>query len=191
LPFAPLAVVDFFYYWHHRLQHVSPIFWVIHRLHHSAESLNALAAYRIHPLEEPMRVFTMTIPIVLLFHITPVEGAWIAFALGQLGTFIHSNIRLPFGPMTAVLMGPQLHRLHHSFLPEHLDRNYSSAFPVWDILFGTYVPPKPGEWPETGLANGERPGSVFHETLAPFVAWGKGALRLFGLGVEKPERELV
>jgi len=178
LPFAPAVIYDFFYYWHHRLQHRSPVFWPIHRLHHSTRSLNALAAFRIHWLEEPMRVVTMTIPTVLLFHITPVEGAWIAFALGQLATFIHVNIRLPFGPFTRVLMGPQLHRLHHSFKPEHLDRNYSAIFPVWDVIFGTYVPPKSGEWPETGLAGGERARSVLEESSLPFVTWGKSAGRL-------------
>jgi sterol desaturase/sphingolipid hydroxylase (fatty acid hydroxylase superfamily) len=190
LPFAPAVIYDFFYYWHHRLQHRSLVFWPIHRLHHSTESLNALAAFRIHWLEEPMRVFTMTIPAILLFHITPVEGAWMAVVLGQLGVFIHVNIRVPFGPFTKVLMGPQLHRLHHSPKPEHLDRNYSAIFPMWDVLFGTYVAPKPGEWPGTGLAGGERAGTVLQETAHPFIKWGGGSLNLIRGGGRR-ERTLA
>ncbi len=187
LPIVPVAIYDFFYYWHHRLQHRSPAFWPIHRLHHSTESLNAIGAFRIHWLEDPMRVFTMTIPTILLFHITPVESAWAAFVFGQLGTFIHANIRIPFGPFTKVFMGPQLHRLHHSFKPEHLDRNYSAILPMWDVLFGTYVAPKPGEWPQTGLADGQHAGAIPQEMALPFVAWGKASSILFRPG-HKPEQ---
>jgi sterol desaturase/sphingolipid hydroxylase (fatty acid hydroxylase superfamily) len=177
LPFFPLLVFDFFYYWHHRLQHTVPSFWVIHRLHHSTESVNALASFRHHWLEEPMRVFTMTIPMALLFDITPVQGAWIAFALGQLGVFIHANLRIPFGRLTPLFTGPQLHRLHHSYKPEHLNKNYSAIFPVWDILFGTYCSPKRGEWPATGLgAAAQHPDSVVYETAFPFLAWRRTAV---------------
>jgi sterol desaturase/sphingolipid hydroxylase (fatty acid hydroxylase superfamily) len=173
LPLLPLLVVDFFYYWHHRWQHNVPSLWAIHRLHHTTESVNALAALRIHWLEEPMRVLTITIPMALVFQITPVEGAWIAFALAQLGIFIHANVRLPFGRLTPLFTGPQLHRLHHSSKPEHLDRNFAAIFPLWDILFGTYVPPRRGEWPETGLGAGQRAGSIAHETAFPFMTWGR------------------
>jgi len=179
LPLVPLFIFDFFYYWHHRLQHRVPVFWVTHRLHHTTESLNALAALRIHWLEEPLRVFTITIPMVILFRITPVEGAWIAFALGQLGIFIHANLRLPFGRFTPVFTGPQLHRLHHSLEPEHRDRNYSATFPVWDVLFGTYCPPKRAEYPVTGLREDQHAGPLVEENLLPFVTWGRAVSRLF------------
>ena len=173
LPFIPLAIFDFFYYWHHRFQHRIPALWATHRLHHSIESLNALAAYRIHWLEEPLRIFTIVVPMSLLLQITPVQGAWIAFALAQIGILIHSNLRLPYGRLTPVLVGPQLHRLHHSSADEHQDKNYAGAFPFWDILFGTYISPRRGEWPPTGLRGGEHSGNVFEETAHPFLAWGK------------------
>jgi sterol desaturase/sphingolipid hydroxylase (fatty acid hydroxylase superfamily) len=170
LPLVPLFVSDFFYYWHHRLQHRVPALWTSHRLHHSAEGLNALASYRVHWLEEPLRVFTMVIPMGILFDINAVQGAWIAFALAQMGLLIHTNVRIPYGPLTPVLLGPQLHRLHHSPAPEHRDKNYAANFPVWDILFGTYVAPKRGEWPSTGLPDGERAHSIPYELAYPFVA---------------------
>jgi len=111
--------------------------------------------------------------MALLFEITPVEGAWIAFALGQLGILIHANVRIPFGPLTPLLTGPQLHRLHHSFEPRHLGRNYAAIFPLWDILFRTYCPPRRGEWPVTGLGDGQLAGSFAHENAYPFLVWGK------------------
>src|SRR5205807_714592 len=33
LPLVPLFVFDFFYYWHHRLQHRIPVLWEQHQLH--------------------------------------------------------------------------------------------------------------------------------------------------------------
>ena len=177
LPLIPLFIFDFFYYWHHRLQHVSPAFWPVHRLHHSMESLNAIGTLRIHWLEEPMRALTITIPMSLLFNIGPVRAAAIGFALSQWAMFAHSNLRIPLGPFTGVLTGPQLHRLHHSLLPEHQDKNFTSMLPLWDILFGTYVGPKKGEWPATGLAGGEHPRGTLYETAWPFVTWGRACVR--------------
>jgi sterol desaturase/sphingolipid hydroxylase (fatty acid hydroxylase superfamily) len=173
LPFAPLLIADFFYYWHHRFQHRIPALWATHRLHHGTESLSALASYRIHWLEEPIRIFTMVIPTALLFNITPVQGAWIAFGLAQMGILIHANVRIPYGPMTRVLTGPQLHRLHHSSASQHRDKNYSAVFPIWDMLFGTYVAPKKDEWPATGLGEGVRQGSILEENAYPFLALGR------------------
>lgn len=173
LPFLPLLITDFFYYWHHRLQHRVPALWTTHRLHHGIQSLNALAAYRVHWLEEPLRIATMVIPMALLFQIDAVQGAWIAFGLAQMGYLIHANIRIPYGPLTRVITGPQLHRLHHSFAPEHRDRNYSAVFPIWDILFGTYVAPKKAEWPATGLGEDEPEGNMLEETAYPFLALGR------------------
>lgn len=174
LPLVPLFIADFFYYWHHRLQHRVPALWTTHRLHHSAQTLNAVASYRVHWLEEPLRVFTMVLPMGILFNISPVQGAWIAFALAQMGILIHANMRIPYGPLTPVVLGPQLHRLHHSNAPEHLDRNYSANFPIWDIVFGTYVAPKRGEWPTTGLPGGERARSIPYEAAYPIIAlWQK------------------
>jgi len=180
LPAIPVLIFDFFYYWHHRLQHVVPVLWPIHRLHHTIENLNALAAYRVHWLELPMRVFTITIPMAFLFNITPLEDAWVAFLVVQLSLFIHANLRLPLGFLTPVLMGPQLHRLHHSVEPEHQNMNYAAFFPIWDIVFGTYIGPKRREWPVTGIYDGEPLGNVFREMAYPFTAWCRSITALFG-----------
>ncbi|TMH89489.1 MAG: sterol desaturase family protein [Betaproteobacteria bacterium] len=37
-----------------------------------------------------------------------------------------------------VLYSPIGHRIHHSALPEHKDKNLGFLFPVWDWMFGTY-----------------------------------------------------
>jgi sterol desaturase/sphingolipid hydroxylase (fatty acid hydroxylase superfamily) len=68
--------------------------------------------------------------------------------------FNHANIRLRLGPLTPILCGPQYHRIHHSRLPEHQDKNFAALFPVIDMMFGTYHRPSRDEFPPTGLISG-------------------------------------
>ena len=37
-----------------------------------------------------------------------------------------------------VLVSPVAHRIHHSDLPEHHDRNLGHVFIIWDRIFGTW-----------------------------------------------------
>jgi uncharacterized membrane protein SpoIIM required for sporulation/sterol desaturase/sphingolipid hydroxylase (fatty acid hydroxylase superfamily) len=65
-PAIPFIVFDFFYYWHHRLQHVVPALWEQHKLHHMDESVYCITSGRHHWLEEAIRVFTIVIPMAIL-----------------------------------------------------------------------------------------------------------------------------
>lgn len=168
LPFVPVLVVDFFYYWTHRLQHRVPALWAQHKLHHTEYALCAASALRHHWLEETIKVFTVWIPIGVLIKITAGGNSFLLPILAYWGFFIHANLRLPLGPLTRVFSGPQIHRLHHSALPEHFDKNFAANFPIWDILFGTYCHPRSGEWPPTGMADGERIRGVMHGLILPF-----------------------
>ena len=51
--------------------------------------------------------------------------------------FIHSNIKINLGPLERLIVTPQYHRIHHSRLPEHVDRNFSDRLVLWDQVFGT------------------------------------------------------
>ena len=159
---------DGLYYAFHRLQHRSPLLWRQHMLHHSEHSLNATTAARHHWLEDPLRIFTMTLPLALLFEAPPqiVGVAGVLFATW--GFFIHANIRLALGPLTTIFCGPQLHRIHHSRLPEHRDKNFAAFFPLWDRLFGTYWAPRPDEFPPTGLIDGSWHRNIRQALLSPF-----------------------
>ena len=103
-----MLVFDFFYYWHHRLQHEIPALWEQHKLHHMDETLSCLTNLRHHWLEEGIRVFTITIPMTFLIGLTPVQGVLISSAIAQWAVFIHANLRIPLGPLTPVFAGPQL-----------------------------------------------------------------------------------
>ncbi len=184
---AFFAIFDFFYYWFHRAQHVFAWFWPLHKLHHSERSVNITTTLRHHWLEEPIRVWVILLPMGLLFEQKPVTIAWIATTIMLWGYFVHTNLRLPLGPLTGVFAGPQWHRIHHSIEPEHADRNFAAFFPVYDKLFGTYVRPRPGEYPATGLHSREDLNGPLRAVFSPFRDWWR-ALRQ---GRSEPSRNGV
>jgi Sterol desaturase len=179
LPFIPMLVFDFFYYWHHRLQHEVPALWEQHKLHHMDETLSCLTNLRHHWLEEGIRVFTITIPMTFLIGLTPVQGVLVSSAIAQWAVFIHANLRIPLGPLTPVFAGPQLHRIHHSRELKHTNKNYAAFFPIWDILFRTYHRPASQEWPATGVHSGENVHDLWSASVLPFRGWFKMTSHIF------------
>jgi sterol desaturase/sphingolipid hydroxylase (fatty acid hydroxylase superfamily) len=93
--------------------------------------------------------------------------------LASYGPFFHANLRLGFGKANVLLVSPQVHRIHHSRLPQHADTNFVIAFPIWDILFGTYHHPAPDEFPPTGVEGEPEILSLTDAALLPFREWRK------------------
>lgn len=157
-----LVLFDFFYYWFHRLQHASPFMWRYHRYHHSDPNTTVTTATRHHWLEEVMRYFLMTIPLVVLVGHPEVVFPWLGIAIGVDGLFIHWNTRLRLGFLNGVVVGPQYHRLHHSIQPVHINKNFSVMFPLWDRIFGTQCLPQGHEFPDTGVSEVRSPNGWRH-----------------------------
>jgi sterol desaturase/sphingolipid hydroxylase (fatty acid hydroxylase superfamily) len=150
---------DFFFYWYHRWTHVNAFLWQHHKMHHTDRELEAISTARQNWVEAVFNALFIAVPMILLFKTDP-RDQWSAglFAgltvgiLNNLLTLSHMNVRLHVGWFARLWCGPQNHRIHHSLQPEHIDKNFAFVFPVWDMLFGTYVHPKKGEFPATGVA---------------------------------------
>jgi sterol desaturase/sphingolipid hydroxylase (fatty acid hydroxylase superfamily) len=164
---------DFFYYWLHRLQHESPFLWQEHKLHHMDEQLCALTSLRQHWLDSLLIGSTVTIPMAILFKLDPIQGTIVGSLVAVWAAFVHANIRLHLGPAGVLIGNPQLHRIHHSRLRDHNDRNYAPFFPIWDVLFGTYHHPKPDEYPLTGVRNENEVEGFMAAATLPFREWRK------------------
>jgi sterol desaturase/sphingolipid hydroxylase (fatty acid hydroxylase superfamily) len=168
---------DFLQYWLHRWQHKSSWLWQTHKFHHSDTALNATTQSRHHLLH----LFLSTIfylPVLVVFS-TQVPHSVALFLMFRLWGFVnHANLRLDIGPLTPVISGPHWHRIHHSILPEHRDKNFATFFPFIDRIFGTYYRPRKNEYPPSGLHDGETSSPVREATLAPFFAWFRDGLTL-------------
>ncbi len=146
-----LVLFDFFYYWFHRAQHAWPAMWRYHRFHHADCNVAVASATRHHWLEELMRYFFMSMPLVILIGHPEQVLPWLGIVIGVSGMFIHWNTSLRLGRFSSLLVGPQYHRIHHSFADEHIDKNCAVLFPFWDRLFGTQKLPVGNEFPATGV----------------------------------------
>ncbi|HSQ56025.1 MAG TPA: sterol desaturase family protein, partial [Gemmata sp.] len=132
---AVILLSDFCVYWGHRLQHRVGFLWRFHSVHHSALHLDWLAAHREHPLDTVYTLTLINLPAFILGFPLEALAGFIAFR-GIWAIYIHSNIRLPIGPLRAVLGAPELHHWHHA--KDRDAGNYGNVCPLMDLIFGTY-----------------------------------------------------
>jgi sterol desaturase/sphingolipid hydroxylase (fatty acid hydroxylase superfamily) len=155
---------DFCVYWGHRLQHGNAFLWRFHRTHHSAEHLDWLAAHREHPLDGLYTQALLNLPVFVLgFPLETLVGL-IAFR-GLWAIYIHSNVRLPIGPLRWFIGAPELHHWHHA--KENGYCNFANLSPLMDLLFGTYQCP-PHEPPELGVPE-PMPRTYLGHMVHPFL----------------------
>lgn len=158
-------VWDTFQYWVHRLQHTTPLLWNFHRVHHSDNAMNASTSFRQSFGSVMLGYFFVHIPtfIVCGGDLLPYIGSVVLFS--GWGYLNHANLRVPFGRLSWLLSGPQLHRLHHGQTKDYHDCNYAAFFPFLDFIFGTLRLPQQNEWPETGILNDTSPKTPFLQAL--------------------------
>ena len=173
-------VGDFFFYWYHRSLHGSGILWQHHKMHHLDPEFDALTGPRQNWLENFFIVFFISIPVAVLFRLNATDLLGAGFVQGAIvGSWTllnfqnHSNLRLQFGKATVLFTSSQSHRIHHSYLPQHRDKNFVAFFPIWDILFGTYYHPAKDEFPLTGVEGENDIQSVWEVQIFALREWRK------------------
>ena len=161
---AVFLLSDFLIYWGHRLQHNWSFLWRFHKVHHTAEHLDFLAAHREHPLDTIYTVGLINLPAILLgFSLESVAGL-VAFR-GIWAIYIHSNVRLPIGPLRMLIGAPELHHWHHD--KDRRAGNYANLSPLMDILFGTYR--CPDHEPESFGIEEEHPRTYVGQLVEPIL----------------------
>jgi sterol desaturase/sphingolipid hydroxylase (fatty acid hydroxylase superfamily) len=167
--FEVILLSDFLIYWGHRLQHRVEFLWRFHKVHHSAEHLDWLAAHREHPLDSIYTIGLINLPAFALGYSLETLAGFIAFR-GIWAIYIHSNVRLPIGPIRMLIGAPELHHWHHD--KDRDAGNYANISPLMDIIFGTYT--CPDHEPESFGIHEEFPkhyvGQLLHPILPKFMS---------------------
>jgi sterol desaturase/sphingolipid hydroxylase (fatty acid hydroxylase superfamily) len=166
-PFAIYLIYDAFYYFFHRAQHAVPFLWRFHAVHHSIREMNAFNSSH-HISEEIFRLFLITVPMTALIGVST-ETTFVVLLLRGWGQFVHSNLNLNLGPIEYVVATPRFHRIHHSIEPHHVNRNFATFFPIFDLIFGTAHMPRKGEFPRTGIAGTPEPSTPLQQVMMPFA----------------------
>lgn len=142
-------LADFVGWFHHLLRHKIAAIWQFHAVHHSIRHFSIFSRYRIHPVDAIFSAHIKFLPF-LFFHQLFGEAAMLYMFKLAVDLFAHSNIRTNLGPLKYIFVTPQSHRIHHSFQPEHHDRNFGVTLSIWDYMFGTHYR-KYDEYPEIGI----------------------------------------
>ncbi len=133
-----LLVVDFAYYWEHRVGHRVHLAWAAwHSVHHSADHYDQSVGARVSFVD----FFTSLLwyaPLVIV-------GFSPALVLVCLGVvlawqqWLHTEAVGRLRWLDPWLNTPANHRVHHGRNAGYLDRNYGGVLMIWDRLFGTYA----------------------------------------------------
>ena len=131
-----LVAIDLGNYLAHFLLHRYSILWEFHKVHHSSRTLDWLATFRSHIVEQTLR--RLIAPVLLIIAGFPIKAAVLAGGLFTAWAMLnHSNLKLNLQFLEPILITPRLHRLHH--VPETEDRNFGTLFTFWDRMRGTFV----------------------------------------------------
>ena len=155
-----VVLLDLVVYWQHRLFHVVPLLWRLHRVHHTDRALDVSSALRFHTLEIVLSMLIKMVAVVLLG--APVVAVIVfEIILNALAMFNHANMRLPLKLdkiLRKVIVTPDMHRTHHSVLIKESNTNFGFNLSVWDVLFKSYTaePEKGCEKIELGIVPFEK-----------------------------------
>jgi sterol desaturase/sphingolipid hydroxylase (fatty acid hydroxylase superfamily) len=165
---APASIVagDLLVYAFHRACHRFDLLWQFHSIHHSSEHLDWLAAHREHPVDGILTQLCQNLPAIVL-GVPMYVLAPVAVFRGMWAVFVHSNVRLPLGPLRWLLGAPELHHWHHARV-ERAEHNFANLAPWIDVLFGTHHLPQGPESYPLGLGT-PAPRGYVRKLLSPLV----------------------
>jgi len=166
--FLAVLVVDFAGYWRHRFMH-SKFFWPFHTIHHSSKQVDWLSTDRFHPVNHHITAILNLIILTALFA-DPYVALTAMVLRRKYGLFIHSNVRISYGFLNFLIASPLFHRWHHSDNESAFNKNYSTFFSFFDLIFGTFYLPTDKKDPESfGFYGGQLTTGLIGQTIYPFL----------------------
>ncbi|MDE2087880.1 MAG: sterol desaturase family protein [Xanthomonadaceae bacterium] len=143
-----IMLLDLAIYLQHVLFHAVPALWRLHRMHHTDLELDVSSGARFHPLEI---LLSSGIKLAAVAALGAPAVAVLVFEvlLNASSMFNHANVRMPAGldrALRRLVVTPDMHRVHHSWLPLETNSNFGFNLSCWDRLFGTYrAQPRDGQ----------------------------------------------
>ncbi len=134
-------LMDYTFYWWHRVAHEWPVLWRFHNVHHFDPDLDVSTSFRFHFAEIIISTVFRAAQVVVI-GVTP--GMFLAYQAAFMGAtmFHHSNLGLPLDlerSLNLIFVTPRMHGIHHSVVRGETNSNYGSVFRWWDALHRTLV----------------------------------------------------
>jgi sterol desaturase/sphingolipid hydroxylase (fatty acid hydroxylase superfamily) len=132
-------LMDYAYWWWHWANHMIPLFWRFHNVHHTDLDLDVSTAARFHFGEMVFSIGFLTLAVVA-FGIPPIMLLVFFLCLEVATLFHHSNWRLPIRLeriLNSIVVTPRMHGIHHSIVQRETNSNWGTVFCWWDKLHRT------------------------------------------------------
>ncbi len=159
-----IFLLDLTVYLQHVMFHAVPALWRLHRMHHADLDFDTTTGARFHPIEI---LLSMGLKMIVVAALGASAAAVVIFEvlLNATAMFNHGNVRLPLkfdSVLRWLVVTPDMHRVHHSVVPQETNSNFGFNLPWWDRLFGTYcAQPAAGHEAMTiGLEQFREPGEL-------------------------------
>lgn len=135
--FVLFILVDFAFYFEHRIDHYCRLFWAVHVTHHSSEEFNLTTGFR-SSVFQPLYRFIYLTPIALL-GFTPLDIVFMYSVTQTYGILVHTQYinKMPRWFET-FFVSPSHHRVHHASNVIYLDKNMGMCLIIWDKMFGSF-----------------------------------------------------
>ena len=168
-----ILLLDFSIYLWHLLNHVVPLLWRFHRVHHSDMNMDVSTSNRFH-FGEILLSGLVRLAVIQVFGISVVSYLLFEILVNLSIQFHHSSIRVnhAFERVWALLfVPPYLHRIHHSVKIRERDSNYGVILSIWDRMLGTLVTKVDQDTLVIGIGSHREIGKLglWHLLLMPFT----------------------
>ena len=171
---ALFFLVDFAYYWAHRMSHQINLFWGGHVVHHQSEEYNLSVALRQSSFQT-VWTFAFNLPLALMGFET-LDFALMS-ALNTLYQFwIHTETINKLGWLEYFLNTPSHHRVHHGRNPKYIDKNHAGTLIIWDKMFGTFQAEE--ERPTYGITKPINSWNAVWANFSHYAEMGKDLKRI-------------
>ncbi len=160
-------LIDYAWYWNHRILHSKNWLWNLHAVHHSAEDLDVLASSRNALVTPLFMVYFWLIPVAIYLLRDPAPFLLVSGISLLINFWGHTRLNLPRGSvarriLSLAIIQPEDHFWHHS--ADHPHCNFGTVFNFWDRFHSTWH--QPGYAPTKLGFHVNRP--LWLKTLLPF-----------------------
>jgi sterol desaturase/sphingolipid hydroxylase (fatty acid hydroxylase superfamily) len=146
---AMYVIMDYLWYWNHRIFHADTPLWALHSTHHKPTQFDVFMTARNALVSHFAMVYFWGIGIASYVLENPTSFLVMAAIGGIVNFWSHTHYNLPQGSVLAKILGsifvlPMDHAWHHS--REEPGVNFGTFLNIWDRFHGTFH--RPGTLPK-------------------------------------------
>lgn len=134
-----LILLDGWMYVWHRANHLVPLLWRFHRMHHSDRNMDVTTATRFHfgeqVLSSLLRLGLIPLLGIQVWNLVVYDTVVLCVIM-----FHHADISLSRWDrwLRYLIVTPDMHKVHHSDWQPETDSNFSTVLSIWDRMAMTF-----------------------------------------------------